>query len=140
MGTAKLMVKQGGVAYCIACLKEGVTEFCPLDLFLDSKEAEFIVKGNASVHLTGYLEGDDMDDEDEEEEVTKSKPAPSLKAAPVASSPKASPKASPKVEPKKVAVEEEDDDEEEEEEEEEEEKKTPVAPAAKAAKKEDKKD
>merc|ERR1719373_406660 len=84
--SAKLMVKQEGVAYCVACLKEGVTESCSLDLFLNSKEAEFIVKGNASVHVTGYLEGEDMDDE-EEEEVTKSKPAPSPKVAPVASSP-----------------------------------------------------
>merc|ERR1712150_357824 len=100
---AKVMINQNEKRYAIASLKEGEQEFCALDLFVESGNTTLSVKGNASVHLTGYFEPDDMDVDEEEVVDTK--------------------KDSPKVEAKKVqekkAVEEEEVEEEEEEEEEE---------------------
>jgi len=109
--SSKVMVEQGGHSYAVACLKEGGQEFCALDLFLDTSEAKLAVKGKATVHLTGYFEADDMDEDEDE------KPAPALekkaspKASPVAAkvaSPKAA-AASPKA-VAKAAPEEDDDD------------------------------
>mmetsp|Transcript_64183 Transcript_64183/g.142744 ORF Transcript_64183/g.142744 Transcript_64183/m.142744 type:complete len:164 (+) Transcript_64183:85-576(+) len=117
--SSKVLVEQGGQTYAVACLKEGGQEFCALDLFLDAKEAKLAVKGKATVHLTGYFEADDLDEED----APMAKPG---KAEPTAkASPKASPKAEaaaakPKASPKAQAAPEEDEDDMEEEEEEEE--------------------
>ena len=36
-----------GKTFAIACLKEGSTDMCALDLFLDSSDASFSVKGKA---------------------------------------------------------------------------------------------
>merc|ERR1719436_1641569 len=66
--SAKVLVEQGGTSYAVAVLKEGGQEFCPLDLFLDAKEAKLKVSGKATVHLTGYFESEEMDDEDAEDE------------------------------------------------------------------------
>merc|ERR1712203_1146200 len=95
---AKVLVEQGGQSYAIACLREGGQEFCALDLFLDSSEAKFIVKGKASVHLTGYFEADEVDEEMEDAEAKPAakaaeKPAPKKEEEKPAKSPKVVPKA-----------------------------------------------
>ncbi|CAE8654915.1 unnamed protein product, partial [Polarella glacialis] len=77
--SAKVMVQQGGQSYAVACLREGGQEFCALDLFLDTSEAKLEVTGKATVHLTGYFEADDMDEDGEEEVATK---APEKKSSP----------------------------------------------------------
>jgi len=116
---AKVMVQQGSQSYAVAVLREGGQEFCNLDLFLDSSEAKLSCKGKATVHLTGYFEAEEMDEDIDDEEVKpdKKRKAPDSAAA-KAASPKATPKASPKAAPKAAPA---DDDEEEEEEEEEDE-------------------
>merc|ERR1719413_99321 len=73
--TAKVMVEQSGTKYALAILKEGGQECCALDLFLDLKEAKLKVTGKATVHLTGYFEAEDMDEEEDEEPPSKKSPA-----------------------------------------------------------------
>ena len=103
--SSKVFVEQGTESFVVACLKEGQQEFCALDLFIDSKEAKFSVKGKAAVHLTGYFEADEMD-EDLEVEGAESKSAkvkePLAKGKVVETKPKAEPKVEtkPKAEPK----------------------------------------
>ncbi|CAE8742594.1 unnamed protein product, partial [Polarella glacialis] len=101
--SAQVLVEQSGQSYAIACLREGGQEFCALDLFVDSSEAKLSVTGKASVHLTGYFEADDMDEDGEEE-------APEAKAAAKTSSPKAEAKSSPKASPKAAAPPAEDEE------------------------------
>ena len=123
--SAKVMVEQAGQSFAVACLREGGTEFCGLDLFLDSSDAKFVSKGKATVHLTGYFEADEADDdsdEDMEDEKAAGKPAKKAEASPkkaAAQSPKVaaqSPKAAAVAAPaaaKKAEAEESDDEEEE---------------------------
>merc|ERR1712187_233768 len=126
--SAKVLVEQEGQSYAVACLREGGQEFCALDLFLNSSDIKFAVKGKATVHLTGYFECDVMDDDDDEMEVDEA----ATKGVAKAASKKTETTAEPKVEQKKEAKpnpenkleendgDDDDDDEEEEEEEEEE--------------------
>eukprot|EP00439_Symbiodinium_sp_Y106_P084328 s465_g25.t1 len=141
--SSKVLVEQTGQTYAVACLKEGGQEFCALDLFLDAKEAKIAVKGKATVHLTGYFEADELDEDDlppaapQGSPKAKAEPKSSPKAAPK-SSPKAAPKASPKEAAKAKAASMEDDDDdllegEEGEEEEPKESDKVVKPAAKAS-------
>lgn len=53
---ARLMLEREGLTYSLARLKEGSAPLCALDLFLDMSRVNFIVKGKAAVHLTGYFE------------------------------------------------------------------------------------
>jgi len=95
---AKVLVEQGGQSYAVACLREGGQEFCGLDLFLDSSDAKFVSKGKATVHLTGYFEADEADD-DSDEDMEDEKPAKKAAASPkkaAAQSPKVAAQ-SPKV-------------------------------------------
>lgn len=45
-------------------LQEGGQESCALDLFLDPNDAKLSVVGKATVHLTGYFESAESEDED----------------------------------------------------------------------------
>merc|ERR1719498_2130773 len=116
---AKVQLEQGGQSYAIACLREGGQEFCSLDLFLDSSDAKFAVKGKATVHLTGYFEADEAEDGDDADmppaSGAKASPKTSPKTAPAAKSP-AVKAASPAVKAAKK-VEDDDDDEDDEDEE-----------------------
>jgi len=133
-GKNNLQVEVEGTSYCLACLEKDKREHETFDLFFDSQGTTFISRGDSEIHLTGYLEPADDDDEGEESEagevVTKSAPKVSPKAEPKSSpkvSPKAEAKSSPKAEP--ASIEGEDDEEEEEEEEESEEQ---IVPEVKA--------
>merc|ERR1712060_100831 len=99
---AKVVVEQKGEKFALAWLREGKTEFCALDLFLESSEAKLSVQGKATVHLTGYFEAEEDDDDMDDAPAPKTgKTSPAAKAA-----------------AKKEAEDDEEDEEEEEEEEE----------------------
>mmetsp|Transcript_48696 Transcript_48696/g.138209 ORF Transcript_48696/g.138209 Transcript_48696/m.138209 type:complete len:243 (+) Transcript_48696:101-829(+) len=135
--SSRVVVEQKGSSFAVAILKVGGQECCALDLFIDLSEATLKNVGKATVHLTGYFESEDMDD-DGDEAPAKASPKVVAKSSPkaeVKASPKAALKTTPKADTKKVE-EEDDDEDEDEEEEEEEEGEEPAKPAAKAAAKE----
>merc|ERR1712203_1315828 len=111
--SAKVLVEQDGQSYAIACLREGGQEFCALDLFVNSSDTKFAVKGKATVHLTGYFDDDEME---EDEAATKGAAKSASKKTETTAEPKAEQKkeakpaekktekkAEPKAEPKPVA-------------------------------------
>mmetsp|Transcript_162798 Transcript_162798/g.521849 ORF Transcript_162798/g.521849 Transcript_162798/m.521849 type:complete len:200 (+) Transcript_162798:71-670(+) len=116
--SSRVVVEQKGSSFAVAILKVGGQECCALDLFIDLSEATLKNVGKATVHLTGYFESEDMDD-DGDEAPAKASPKVVAKSSPkaeVKASPKAALKTTPKADTKKV--EEEDDDEDEDESEE----------------------
>jgi len=125
-GTNYVQAEVKGVTYSIACLEKGKQEHISFDLFFSAGETTFVNKGSSEVHLTGYFEPDQAeDDESASEEAqapVKKTSSPALKAA----SPKVVAASSPKLSPKlgaaaaaAAAQDDEDDDDEDEEEEEE---------------------
>merc|ERR1712217_269611 len=74
-----VLVEQNNQKFAIASLREGKTEFCPLDLFVDAASAKLSVTGKATVHLTGYYEADDLDDDMEQDEPMPQKAEPKKK-------------------------------------------------------------
>jgi len=129
-GKNYLQVIVGGTTYSACCLEKDKVEHASLDLFFGADSPTFVNKGNTDIHMSGYIEPIDEDEEGSEEEETKppAKAAPKAKAsaAKAEASPKAAPKAkaeaSPKAAPKakaeaaKPAAKEDDDDDEESEE------------------------
>lgn len=53
---ARLELDEGSQSFSIAQLSEGSLEDLKLDLNLEATEATFLVKGDCSIHLTGYFE------------------------------------------------------------------------------------
>merc|ERR1712190_594522 len=102
----------GGETYAIACLREGGKEFCALDLFINSIDTKFAVKGKATVHLTGYFEADegeeDVDDMEDHAEVDGTSKAASKKTETTAMAAKT--KSTPKSKPEDGVDEEEEEE------------------------------
>merc|ERR1712176_475267 len=70
-GKNYLQVVDGSNKYAIAVLEKGKSEYASLDLFFRVGQCGFLNKGASEIHLTGYFEPDNMDedgDDDEEEE------------------------------------------------------------------------
>merc|ERR1712217_998500 len=79
-----VLVEQNNQKFAIASLHEGKTEFCPLDLFVEADSAKFSVTGKATIHLTGYYEAEDVDDDMEEDGGAPQKVEPKKKDSPKA--------------------------------------------------------
>lgn len=125
-GTNWLQVVVGGTTYSACCLEKDKTEHASLDLFFGQDAPTFVNKGASEIHMSGYLEPMDEDEEESEEEDEEAEKPAAKAAAKAAAKSEASPKASPKAAAKaaakaEAAAEEEDDEEDDEDEEGEEE-------------------
>lgn len=117
-GKNVLQVEVQGTTYSIACLEKDKRDHDCLDLFFESATS-FTCKGSSEIHLMGYVEPQDMNEDSEEEEsppkAVASKSSPKRDPVP---SPKTSPKTSPKAAMAAAAEDSEEDFEDEESEEE----------------------